>query len=170
LSVGDEAGARLGAGAGAGAGEDDWEGGGAGGNTGGRDCAATAPPCLTGRAPADGFVFAGLEWVAGLTGAGVPVEVSGLLGGVALWSVLVLVDGSASLGGAAGGGGFGGAETGGTEACVTSRPALGDTDFMEAQPETARITRNPAITGGCIDGSIGMPGDPTPCPSDRARL
>src|SRR5260221_7385839 len=123
LSVGDEAGARLGAGVGAG--EDDWEGGGEGGNTGGRDCAATAPPCLTGRAPADGFVFAALEWVAGLTGAGVPVEVSGLLGGVALWSLLVLVDGSASLGGAAGGGGVGGAEVRGPGGCVAARPPPG---------------------------------------------
>jgi hypothetical protein len=111
--------------------------------------------------PEADVVFAGLERFAGLTDDG-GAAVSGISAGAELWSEPLLA-GSGTLGGAAVGGATGcAAGAGGTAAGVTSRSAPGDGAFREAQPETARITRNPVITGGCIDGSIGMPGDPTP--------
>jgi hypothetical protein len=124
---------------------------------------------LAGRVPGVDVVFAGLERFAGFTDDGAPAAVSA---GAELCSEPLLA-GSGSLGGAAVGGATGGAcgvggatgcaaAAGGTAAGATSRSAPGEGACIEAQPETARITRNPVITGGCIDGSIGMPGDATP--------
>src|SRR5258706_3731049 len=165
LSVGDEAVGGMGVAAAAGAAAAAAAVG-AAGTTDGRDCAAVAPVCLAGRVPGVDVVCAGLERFGGFTDDGAPAPaaaaVPGTSAGAEFWSELSLA-GSGSLRGAAVGGATGcAAEAGGTAAGVTSRSTLGEGAFIEAQPETARITRNPVITGGCIDGSIGMPGDPTP--------
>jgi hypothetical protein len=160
---------------------------GAAGTADGRDCAAAAPVGLAGRVPGVDVVFAGLGRFTGFTDDGAPAAVSagaelwpepllagaGSLGGAAVGGATgcAAVAGAGSLGGAAVGGATGcAAAAGGTAAGVTSRSALGEGAFIEAQPETARITRNPVITDGCIDGSIGIPADPTPeHPAGTAR-
>jgi hypothetical protein len=66
----------------------------------------------------------------------------------------VSVDGSALLGGVDAGGGVDcGTESGGTGTCEARGPSLAAVPFIDAQPETDRTARNPAITNRPIDGS-----------------
>ncbi|HEY4446161.1 MAG TPA: hypothetical protein VGN30_17890, partial [Steroidobacteraceae bacterium] len=80
------------------------------------------------------------------------------MAGVELWSAPLLAGGSGLLDGVdVGGGTDGDAESDGTGTCAPREPSLVEVPFIEAQPETARMTRNPAITARRIDGSRGIP-------------
>ena len=93
------------------------------------------------------------ESIAGLGGGG-GAELSVVLAGVELWPEPSLVDDSVLLGGAAAGGGIDcDVESGMTGTCAACAPPLVEVPFIEAQPETERTARNPAITNRRIDGS-----------------